>query len=217
MDKNIIIENPVQQTVQIKNDVGITNENTPVQMQSTIDQNVVAEEPGEEVTQEPDDEKQKNIMKVIRYSQTFPSIFEKFKIDINGLEKLPVDKVENLLKTIRVSISCERSQRQLLKMSAVGFNIVEGITKTITPLKVEGLANYLILDEEVQDTMKEISIEYGDMTYVNPITRLGFSIVLAMSQLDRAARESENYKKNPIKIDMKSKVNEKTVEEFKNL
>ena len=65
--------------------------------------------------------------------------------------------------------------------------------------------------------MKEISIEYGDMTYVNPITRLGFSIVLAMSQLDRAARESENYKKNPIKIDMKSKVNEKTVEEFKNL
>jgi len=128
-------------------------------------------------------ERRNLIFKIIQYSTNFPKVFDQFKIDLTNIETLEEEELKKTLDHVRCSISCDRCTRAFVKTSYIGFHMIEGIATKLTPLRIKGFADVMNSDEGVNDTIKEIAIEYGDMTYINPFYRLGLMTMQTMAEM----------------------------------
>lgn len=130
-------------------------------------------------TYTPEEEKERQflIMKIRAYIAKFPKHFS--GIDHRMFQFYSPAQLERTLDEFRYAISMKSSGTATSLAVQGGIRTIESIATTFTPLKLEGLAATCEKSEEIQDILKELSIEYIQYEPSSPETRLLLAIAKA--------------------------------------
>lgn len=109
------------------------------------------------------------ILKIQRYFQAFPSQTSSFRS--KSLESMSVLELEKVLEEVRISVSTQNGGNFYKQMGLAGLNVLETVGSGVG-LRLNGLTQSLAMDQAFDDIMKEISAEFGGVTYLKPQYRL---------------------------------------------
>lgn len=114
--------------------------------------------------------KRKRIQKIIKYHKTFPKKLGK-PPKITELDKYDLQKLDLVLKECKYTIGCANANKTMTKMANGAIMALEKASPYIG-LNLNGLSAELMADEDFQDNLKELMLEYDEVVYTKPEYRL---------------------------------------------
>lgn len=126
--------------------------------------------------------KAKVLRDIKRRLMTFPDKVEHLMLPM-PLEYYSLEQLENYLNELRLTISNSNSTSQFLKMVLGAVSGFEAFVVSYTPLKLQGLSNVLAQDQDTEDILKEIYLDYIDESYQDPISRLAMKVMSTSLQV----------------------------------
>ena len=128
---------------------------------------------------------QEILIKLSRYasSQRFADYLRDagFNLDQNRISKLSLQKLQDLLTRVQVSINARNSNSFVSNIIFAGINTVENIsikTKIKDYFDLEGYTDLLKDDPEFADLIHQLELEYFDITSISPEKRLVLLLVM---------------------------------------
>ena len=133
------------------------------------------------------------IRKLRQYAKTFPLELEDL-FSANGkltnLQNMTMTELETLLSEVQYTISTARSANAIRSMFLGSVQISESIGPYMG-LDLRGLAGVCSKSQDVLLTVDEIAIKYGNFIEIDPIHRLGVSmlqLIIAVDQHNKTTR-----------------------------
>lgn len=137
--------------------------------------------------------------------------FEKYLGDLATINysMMSEEELGELLKEIKFTVSVRNSGKMSEKMVLASIMQLEQFCCTYTPLKVQGLAQMTINDNDFRDTVKEFTLENLDLFYVSPSYRMIYTLLLTGMNLHVYNTQLEKTKLANLKtVEMTDKLKE---------
>jgi hypothetical protein len=137
--------------------------------------------------------------------------FEKYLGDLATINysMMSEEELGELLKEIKFTVSVRNSGKMSEKMVLASIMQLEQFCCTYTPLKVQGLAQMTINDNDFRDTVKEFTLENLDLFYVSPSYRMIYTLLLTGMNLHVYNSQLEKTKLANLKtVEMTDKLKE---------
>jgi hypothetical protein len=164
----------------------------------------------------PDDsviERTKLKLKILRYKEGFSKFLEHYgdKLENKNLEGLSNEDLEFLLEEIRITVGTRNSSSMVSNV----FMGLGGVAEHLAPrvgMDLHGLQYFMEKDQNIKDTLLELSLEYESFSYLPPMQRL-------MLQCGRLVMDVNNHNKalKLQKIFNDSEMKKEVIEEFNDL
>ncbi len=121
-----------------------------------------------------DKEKQRMVLILQFYVLEFPEKLEAFK----GIafHKKPLEELIELRNQMDGIISSKSGLQKTQMMLTSGIRLIEMVATHTTPIRCEGLANWMVKDPEVLDDIKHIALKRMSLVSVDPEMRLLYKI-----------------------------------------
>lgn len=135
-------------------------------------------------TTEEIEQKQRLILKLNRYkcSRRFGEYLKDLGMSLEPKEllKMKVEQLEELLLKVQMTVNAKNNNNVFLEATMMGANFMERLTQNpkIKPqLDLEGLTQVLAQDEETQDAIESLGLEYGEICMMTPPMKLAYCLV----------------------------------------
>lgn len=139
-----------------------------------------------------------------------------FELTPAKLKKQKVDKLEELLERVRVSVANKTVSDIWTSSIMAGVSMVENVctnTRLNEKIKLRGLSEALSEDENFLDLLEELKLNNQNLSYVSPYTRLTYTLLTSVmrvhglnTMLDK--RNNTNYKKKATPLAPKAEESE---------
>lgn len=145
------------------------------------DINLPESKPEVQVSPEERAEMDKIKNKLVNYRDGFPKHLELYshKLDTNILNTLRLDELKRTLEDVRKMVSSRNDAMHIKSIYLGAMGIVENFGPRFN-VNLTGLQMAIMKNEYLDDIFKEINIEYGNNTYVDPCKKLVFSTIQMM-------------------------------------
>lgn len=186
---NLNVEPPVEDNIRLEP----TN---PSYSLSTVDQDVV--------------DSHKIRISIVRYYQTFSKYLDMYgdRLSLVNLEPLTKQELEILLQEVKITVGCRSSSSLISNLYFGSLAMAEALAPKVN-MKLDGLANAIASNQNIVETIKEISLEYESMSYIPPIYRLALftsQSILYVNNHNKAEEKKKDF--------LNEKVNNEIVNEF---
>jgi hypothetical protein len=118
-------------------------------------------------------EKTKTKLQISRRKELFGNYLKGFgdRLDAEKLELLSATELKQLLDEVRVTIGCRHSASMITTSYIQYASLVENIAPSFG-LNLTNLKNHILNNEQLLETLTEVSLEYEDFAYISPLPRL---------------------------------------------
>lgn len=133
-----------------------------------------------------------------------------FELTPAKLKKLTVDKLEDMLERVRVSVANKTVSDIWTSSIMAGVAMVENVcanTKLNDKIKLRGLSEALSEDENFLDLLEELKLNNQNLSYVSPYTRLTYTLLTSVmrvhglnTMLDKRNKKNVNVTKHKMEV-----------------
>ena len=109
-----------------------------------------------------------------------------FELTPAKLKKQKVDKLEELLERVRVSVANKTVSDIWTSSIMAGVSMVENVctnTRLNEKIKLRGLSEALSEDENFLDLLEELKLNNQNLSYVSPYTRLAYTLLTSVMRV----------------------------------
>jgi hypothetical protein len=147
--------------------------------------------------------------KILQYKVTFPHLLKEY--EFGNLDDLTPEQLENLLTEFQIVVNTSNSGFFTKTLYFESLRIGERISPIVN-LRINGLAEALHSQQAVHDTLNELSLKYQDESVTSPEARLAYLTLSTAMSLHKL-----NTSRDIINSELNKKIDQKTVDEFKDL
>jgi hypothetical protein len=154
-------------------------------------------------------EKTKLILSIRRYQAQFGKYLECYAeiTSLDYLRKLSIKQLSDLLDEIQIAVSCRSGASMINHFYFEGIKTAEVLAPSIG-WDVRGLHNDLKENEAIHETLKEVSLKYESISYIDPLTRLGYLTLQSMyfkNKQNKTNSKIDNFDKTVVNDSLQEK------------
>lgn len=193
---NLETNNNVQKEENIEDDIG-----------EDIEEKVVKSDNMDEIQLRK--EKTRLILSISRYKTQFAKYLMAYDeiLSLSHLRTLSLQELENILQEVMIAVSCRSSSSLVENMYFQTIKTAESFAPMIN-MDIKGLNEDLKENEQIKETLQEISLKYENIAYVDPISRLGFLTLTSLyskHKMNSLSKKLNNFDSTKISTDIKDK------------
>lgn len=147
--------------------------------------------------------------KILRYKVAFGHYLMAYDYKIQDLDNMGTAELETLLMEIEISVSSRTSGNMISSYYLGGVSTIEKIAP-ILGMNLKGLSVVLGENQQIKETLEELSIKYDVAHYSKPEIRLAYLTLQSIMAIN-----SHNKKVAETQKILNEKVSKDVVDEFK--